>query len=127
MAEIKEAPEVPSLNAPGMTATEQPTDTAQQLQAMEAASASTPAASAEAGAENETIYIRNLNETIRLATMKESLRNLYCNFGEVVDVVAHRNIRMRGQAFVAFNNKNIAKRALADTQNFPLYGQPMVS
>ena len=81
---------------------------------------------ANAGAESETIYIRNLNETIRLNTMKESLRNLYTNFGEVLDVVAHRNIRMRGQAFVAFSKKHIARRAVADTQNFPLYGQPMV-
>lgn len=75
--------------------------------------------------ENETIYVRNLNEQIKLSNMKESLRNLYSNFGEVLDVVAHRNIRMRGQAFVAFNSKHIAKRALLDTQNFPLYGQPM--
>ena len=48
------------------------------------------------------------------------------NFGEVLDVVAHNNLRMRGQAFISFNSKDVARRAVIDVQNFPLYGQPIV-
>lgn len=33
---------------------------------------------------------------------------------------------MRGQAFVAFANKEHAAKALKDIQKFPLYGKPMV-
>ena len=105
------------------TQIEQPSETSTQINKVDVPQ---PALQAKLdGSENETIYVRNLNETVKLATMKESLRNLYSNFGEVLDVVAHKNIRMRGQAFIAFNNKHVAKRALTDTQNFPLYGQPL--
>jgi U2 small nuclear ribonucleoprotein B'' len=41
-------------------------------------------------------------------------------------VVAHRNLRMRGQAFVSFDNSDIAKKALKEVRGFPLYGKPMV-
>ncbi|TIB68123.1 hypothetical protein E3P77_01343 [Wallemia ichthyophaga] len=106
---------------------EQPETSASAVPGAATTAAATPPSAPAENTENphETIYIRNLNETIRLATLKESLRNLYSNIGEVVDVIAHRNIRMRGQAFVAFNSAHVAKRAVNDTQNLPLYGQPM--
>ena len=58
--------------------------------------------------------------------MKASLRGLFKTYGEVVDIVAHKNLRMRGQAFVSFENAEIAKKALTEVQRFPLYGKPMV-
>jgi RNA recognition motif-containing protein len=58
--------------------------------------------------------------------MKSSLRGLFKSYGEVVDVVAHSNLRMRGQAFVSFENADVAKRALTEVQRFPLYSKPMV-
>ncbi|KAG6899687.1 hypothetical protein C0993_007948, partial [Termitomyces sp. T159_Od127] len=53
--------------------------------------------------------------------------NLFKTYGEVLDVVAHSNLRMRGQAFVSFASKDSASRALRDVQRFPLYSKPMVS
>jgi RNA recognition motif-containing protein len=44
----------------------------------------------------------------------------------VLDVVAHNNLRMRGQAFVSFPSPEIAKKAMKDVQRFPLYSKPMV-
>ena len=58
--------------------------------------------------------------------LKQTLRNLFKNFGTVLDVVAHRNVRMRGQAFVAMDNVDAAAKAVAETQRFPLYGKPLV-
>jgi len=58
--------------------------------------------------------------------MKQTLRALFKNYGEVLDVVAHKNLRMRGQAFVSFANADIAKKARRETQRFPLYAKPMV-
>ena len=43
--------------------------------------------------------------------MKQTLRTLFKTYGEVLDVVAHRNLRMRGQAFVSFADVNSARRA----------------
>jgi RNA recognition motif-containing protein len=58
--------------------------------------------------------------------MKATLRNLFSNYGEVLDVVAHRNVRMRGQAFVSFPSEDIAAKAQKEVNRFPLYNKPMV-
>ncbi|KAG8812897.1 hypothetical protein FRC17_001762 [Serendipita sp. 399] len=74
---------------------------------------------------SETLYIQNLNDKVKLIYMKATLNNLFRHFGKVVDVVAHRNLRMRGQAFVSFSNVETAKKAMKEVQKFPLYGKPM--
>jgi RNA recognition motif-containing protein len=58
--------------------------------------------------------------------MKTTLRSLFKIYGEVLDVVAHQNYRMRGQAFVSFADKEKAAKALKEVKGFPLYGKPMV-
>ncbi|EJD03796.1 RNA-binding domain-containing protein [Fomitiporia mediterranea MF3/22] len=73
----------------------------------------------------ETLYIQNLNERIKLNVMKQTLHALFLNYGDVLDVVAHRNLRMRGQAFVSFADASIAKKAQREVNRFPLYSKPM--
>lgn len=73
----------------------------------------------------ETLYIQNLNEKVKPQVMKATLRGLFKSYGEVLDVVAHNNLRMRGQAFVSFSSVDHAKKALKDVQRFPLYSKPM--
>jgi U2 small nuclear ribonucleoprotein B'' len=58
--------------------------------------------------------------------LKASLRGLFKSYGEVLDVVAHKNLRMRGQAFVSFESTDIAKKAAKEVRGFPLYSKPMV-
>ena len=74
----------------------------------------------------ETLYIQNLNEKIKIPVLKASLRGLFKSYGEVLDVVAHSNLRMRGQAFVSFESPEMAKKALKEVRGFPLYSKPMV-
>lgn len=59
--------------------------------------------------------------------LKASLRGLFKSYGEVLDVVAHSNLRMRGQAFVSFADPQVAKKALKEVRGFPLYSKPMAS
>jgi RNA recognition motif-containing protein len=59
--------------------------------------------------------------------MKTSLRVLFKTLGPVLDVTVHRNLRLRGQAFVAFDKTETAERAVKEVNKFPLYGKPMVS
>ncbi|KAI7900713.1 uncharacterized protein BX663DRAFT_438748 [Cokeromyces recurvatus] len=73
-----------------------------------------------------TVYVSNLNEKVKLEVLKNSLRTLFKQFGEVLDVVAHKNIRMRGQAFVAFPSEENAEKAIKELQHFILYDKPMV-
>jgi len=74
---------------------------------------------------SETLYIQNLNERIQIPVLKASLRGLFKTYGEVLDVVAHKNLRMRGQAFVSFASADIAKKAAKEVRGFPLYSKPM--
>jgi len=74
---------------------------------------------------SETLYIQNLNEKIKIPVLKASLRGLFKSYGEVLDVVAHSNLRMRGQAFVSFESAEVAKKALKEVRGFPLYSKPM--
>ena len=104
-----------------------------------------PAPPAEPEFISETLYIQNLNEKIKIpgtlalfcssggsvlticaAVLKASLRGLFKAYGEVLDVVAHASLRMRGQAFVSFESAEIAKKALKEVRGFPLYSKPMV-
>lgn len=98
---------------------------------------------------SETLYIQNLNERIQIpgtitthdspqefttywttplgaAVLKASLRGLFKSYGEVLDVVAHKNLRMRGQAFVSFASIDVAEKAAKEVRGFPLYSKPMV-
>ncbi|KAJ7610837.1 hypothetical protein FB45DRAFT_326033 [Roridomyces roridus] len=84
-----------------------------------------PAEPAEPEFTSETLYIQNLNEKIKIDVMKASLRGLFKSYGEVLDVVAHSNLRMRGQAFVSFTSADIAKKAMREVRGFPLYSKPM--
>jgi len=83
------------------------------------------AASEEPENVSETLYIQNLNEKIKVDVIKQSLRSLFKTYGEVLDVVAHSNLRMRGQAFVSFESPEVAKKAMAEVRGFPLYNKPM--
>ena len=59
--------------------------------------------------------------------LKSTLKNMFSQYGEVLDVVAYSNIRMRGQAFVAYADEESAAKAIKELQHFALYGKPMVS
>ncbi|PCH34327.1 RNA-binding domain-containing protein [Wolfiporia cocos MD-104 SS10] len=96
-----------------------------QAEAMTVTAPAAPAAPAEPEHVSETLYIQNLNEKIKIPVLKASLRGLFKAYGEVVDVVAHSNLRMRGQAFVSFESADIAKKALKEVRGFPLYSKPM--
>ena len=49
-----------------------------------------------------------MNERVKLADLKNALFQLFSNYGEVVEVHAKANIRMRGQAFVVFQDEDAA-------------------
>ncbi|KAM0746588.1 hypothetical protein T439DRAFT_293813 [Meredithblackwellia eburnea MCA 4105] len=74
---------------------------------------------------SKVIYINNLNEKIKIDVMKISLKNIFRNYGKVLGITAHGNVRMRGQAFVTLDSLDQAVKAVKEVQQFPLYGRPM--
>ncbi|KDN49586.1 RNA-binding domain-containing protein [Tilletiaria anomala UBC 951] len=74
---------------------------------------------------SESVYINNLNEDIKIDVLKQTLKNLFGVYGPVLSVQAQKNVRMRGQAFVAFASKEQAAKAVKEVAGFPLYGKPI--
>lgn len=69
-----------------------------------------------------TLYIRNLNERPSRNTVRAALAQLFPN---ALAITAHKNLRMKGQAFVAFGSADDAAAALAAHQGHQLLGHPM--
>lgn len=58
--------------------------------------------------------------------LKRSLYALFSQFGQILDIVAMKTMKMRGQAFVIFRELAAATNALRQLQGFPFYNKPMV-
>ncbi|KAM8878159.1 U2 small nuclear ribonucleoprotein B'' [Spinachia spinachia] len=74
---------------------------------------------------NHTIYINNINDKIKKDEMKRSLYALFSQFGQIIDIVAMKTSKMRGQAFVVFKELAASTNALRQLQGFPFYNKPM--
>uniref|UniRef100_A0A8C6KDA6 Small nuclear ribonucleoprotein polypeptide B2 n=1 Tax=Nothobranchius furzeri TaxID=105023 RepID=A0A8C6KDA6_NOTFU len=74
---------------------------------------------------NHTIYINNINDKVKKEELKRSLYALFSQFGQIVDIVAMKTEKMRGQAFVIFKELTAATNALRQLQGFPFYNKPM--
>ena len=59
--------------------------------------------------------------------LKKSLYAIFSQFGAILDIVAMKTLRMRGQAFVVFKDICSATTALRSMQGFPFYDKPMAS
>uniref|UniRef100_UPI00398EFAEF U2 small nuclear ribonucleoprotein B'' n=1 Tax=Pristiophorus japonicus TaxID=55135 RepID=UPI00398EFAEF len=74
---------------------------------------------------NQTIYINNINDKIKKEELKRALYALFSQFGQIIDIVALKTMKMRGQAFVIFKEITCATSALRQLQGFPFYGKHM--
>ncbi|KAI5625941.1 U2 small nuclear ribonucleoprotein B, partial [Silurus asotus] len=74
---------------------------------------------------NHTIYINNLNDRVKKEEVKRSLYALFSQFGQIIEIVAMKTMKMRGQAFVVFKELAAATNALRQLQGFPFYNKPM--
>lgn len=74
---------------------------------------------------SHTIYINNLNEKVKKEDLKKSLYAIFSQFGQIMDIVALKTLKMRGQSFVIFKEISSATNALRTMQGFPFYDKPM--
>lgn len=74
---------------------------------------------------NVTIYINNLNEKIKLEELKKSLNAVFSQFGKILEVLAFKTLKHKGQAWVVFEDVASATKALKGMQDFPFYDKPM--
>lgn len=57
--------------------------------------------------------------------MKEALRELFEEYGEIIDIVAKTNLKAKGQAFIVFDSVESAQKAIEEVQGFELFEKPM--
>lgn len=74
---------------------------------------------------NQTIYIKNLNEKLKKDELKRSLYALFSQYGRILDIVALKTTKLRGQAWLVFSEVTAASNAVRQMQNFPFYDKPM--
>lgn len=74
---------------------------------------------------NQSLYVNHLNEKVKKEELKKSLYAIFSQFGPILDIVALKTLRMRGQAFVVFKDISSATTALRSMQGFPFYDKPM--
>ncbi|KAF4591509.1 hypothetical protein GQ602_001808 [Ophiocordyceps camponoti-floridani] len=72
-----------------------------------------------------TVYVQNLEERVNLEAMTKALKSIFNEIGSVVDIVAKKNLRSRGQAFVVFDVAEDAEIAIRELNNFELFGKNM--
>ncbi|KAI8920287.1 U2 small nuclear ribonucleoprotein B''-like protein [Powellomyces hirtus] len=74
---------------------------------------------------NQSLYVRNLDEHVHKEELRRSLYYLFSQHGQVIDVVALKSMKMRGQAFVVFREIASATSAMRSLQGFPLYSKSL--
>ncbi|KAI9296525.1 RNA recognition protein [Neoconidiobolus thromboides FSU 785] len=74
---------------------------------------------------NLTLYVNNLNDKIHKEDLKKNLYNLFTTYGTIVDIIALKTKKCRGQAFIVFDNMPSATAALKALQNFNFLGKEM--
>jgi RNA recognition motif-containing protein len=69
--------------------------------------------------------VRNLEERVKPETLKEALRAVFSEYGNIIDIVAKTNLKAKGQAFIVFDKPESALQAIEEVQGFELYDKPM--
>ncbi|KAJ1992540.1 U2 small nuclear ribonucleoprotein B'' [Coemansia spiralis] len=72
---------------------------------------------------SQTIYIRNLNDKIQKELLKRTLYEACVVYGRILDIVALKTLKMRGQAFVVFEDIASATIALRQLNGRQVFGQ----
>ena len=76
---------------------------------------------------NQTLYVSNLpSNKIQKEDLRRSLYTLFSTYGPVLDVVALRTMKMRGQAHIVYRDVQTATQAMRALQGFEFFGKDMV-
>jgi RNA recognition motif-containing protein len=75
---------------------------------------------------NTSLYINNLNDKINKDEIRSQLYALFTTYGKLIDVVATKTPKMRGQAFLVYTDLASATAALRACDGMIFYNKPMV-
>ncbi|SCW02394.1 LAFE_0F05468g1_1 [Lachancea fermentati] len=70
-----------------------------------------------------TLYVHNLNDKVRIKTMRENLYLFFSTYGEVLQI--SMSPKLRGQAFVVLRSVDEANLARLSLQGDQFFGKPV--
>lgn len=74
---------------------------------------------------NSTLYINNLNDKLNKEELCLQLYAVFATYGKVIDIVAAKSQKMRGQAFLIFADQAGATSAMRACEGMVFYDKPM--
>lgn len=74
---------------------------------------------------SQTIYVQNLYEKLPKEELRKALYAMFSQFGKILDVVALKTLRLRGQAWIVFSDVAAATNAKNTMQGFPFFDKPI--
>jgi RNA recognition motif-containing protein len=72
------------------------------------------------------LYLRNLPDKLPKEDLKRNLYMLFATYGVILDVVALKTMKMRGQAHVVFRDIDSSTQAMRALQGFAFFGKDLV-
>jgi hypothetical protein len=76
---------------------------------------------------NQTLYVNNLNDKIKRADLKKTLYTSFSQFGRVMQIICKGSFKLKGQAWITFDDVSSAVTAKRQLTNCPIFGKPLVS
>ena len=76
---------------------------------------------------NTTLYVNNLNDKVNKEELRLQLYALFTTYGKVIDIVASKGPKMKGQAFAVFVDLASATTAMRACEGMVFYDKKMVS
>ncbi|KAF2645259.1 U2 small nuclear ribonucleoprotein B [Massarina eburnea CBS 473.64] len=73
----------------------------------------------------ETIYVNNLEERVKIDTLKEALTAVFKAYGPILDIIAKSSLKRKGQAFIVFDSQKSCLDAVEEMTGFEMYGKAM--
>lgn len=73
-----------------------------------------------------TLYIRNLPEKLKKIRLRRLLHAAFSPYGRIVQIVAEKSLKLRGQAFLTFENQTGATSALRKLHATSFMGKQIV-
>lgn len=74
---------------------------------------------------NTTLYINNLNDKVKKEELRLQLYALFTTYGKVIDIIASKGPKMKGQAFLVFTDLASATTAMRACEGMMFYDKPM--
>jgi len=74
---------------------------------------------------NQTLYVSNLPDKLQKQDLRRELYLLFSTYGSVLDVVALKTMKMRGQAHIVYKDIQTAAQAMRHLENFEFFGKQL--